>query len=97
MSWFWVLSCPMIFLVSGCKQRTPTKHSACACACSCFVTDFCQDGVQLWITSPTYNLHVLSTGVGWFSPRAELTNGRAAMLGFAALLILEASAGVPFF
>lgn len=34
---------------------------------------------------------------GPFSPRAELTNGRAAMLGFAVLCVLELSAGVPFF
>ena len=34
---------------------------------------------------------------GPFSPRAELTNGRAAMLGFAVLAALESTAGVPFF
>eukprot|EP00879_Flechtneria_rotunda_P026764 GHRR01028588.1.p2 GENE.GHRR01028588.1~~GHRR01028588.1.p2 ORF type:complete len:153 (+),score=54.81 GHRR01028588.1:789-1247(+) len=34
---------------------------------------------------------------GIFSPRAEITNGRAAMLGFAVLLALEYKAGVPFF
>jgi len=34
---------------------------------------------------------------GPFSPRAEITNGRAAMLGFAALVFLEYKAGVPFF
>ncbi|GLC47959.1 hypothetical protein PLESTB_000043900 [Pleodorina starrii] len=34
---------------------------------------------------------------GWFSPRAEITNGRAAMLGIAVLLFLEDKAGVPFF
>jgi hypothetical protein len=34
---------------------------------------------------------------GPFTPRAEVTNGRAAMLGFAVLLALEAKAGVPFF
>ncbi|KAK9815345.1 hypothetical protein WJX72_002100 [[Myrmecia] bisecta] len=34
---------------------------------------------------------------GPFSPRAELVNGRAAMLGIAALLYLEAKTGVPFF
>ncbi|KAF8072428.1 Low molecular mass early light-inducible protein HV90 [Scenedesmus sp. PABB004] len=34
---------------------------------------------------------------GVFSPRAELTNGRAAMLGFAVLAALEWRAGVPFF
>jgi hypothetical protein len=32
-----------------------------------------------------------------FTPRAELANGRAAMLGFAILLVLEANSGVPFF
>ena len=32
-----------------------------------------------------------------FTPRAELTNGRAAMLAFAVLLALEQRAGVPFF
>ncbi|GLI68005.1 hypothetical protein VaNZ11_012327 [Volvox africanus] len=35
--------------------------------------------------------------VGWFTPRAEITNGRAAMLGIAVLLLLEDKAGVPFF
>ncbi|GIL52749.1 hypothetical protein Vafri_8543 [Volvox africanus] len=34
---------------------------------------------------------------GWFTPRAEITNGRAAMLGIAVLLFLEDKAGVPFF
>eukprot|EP00775_Hariotina_reticulata_P002726 gene2726-3023_t len=34
---------------------------------------------------------------GVFSPKAEITNGRAAMLGFAILLALEYQAGVPFF
>lgn len=34
---------------------------------------------------------------GIFTPRAEVTNGRAAMLGFAILLALEYKAGVPFF
>ena len=34
---------------------------------------------------------------GMFTPRAELTNGRAAMLAFAVLLALEQRAGVPFF
>ncbi len=34
---------------------------------------------------------------GPFSPRAELTNGRAAMLGWAVISFLEVSAGVPFF
>eukprot|EP00877_Chromochloris_zofingiensis_P013543 jgi/Chrzof1/8442/Cz03g10240.t1_ELIP9[v5.2] len=34
---------------------------------------------------------------GIFSPRAEVTNGRAAMLGFAVLLLLENKAGVAFF
>ena len=35
--------------------------------------------------------------VGPFSPRAETTNGRAAMLGFGVLLLLEANSQVPFF
>ena len=34
---------------------------------------------------------------GPFTPRAELVNLRAAMLGVAAVLALEAMAGVPFF
>ncbi|PNH08088.1 Carotene biosynthesis-related protein CBR, chloroplastic [Tetrabaena socialis] len=34
---------------------------------------------------------------GPFTPRAEMTNGRAAMLGIAVLLFLEDKAGVPFF
>ena len=34
---------------------------------------------------------------GIFSPRAETTNGRAAMLGFGILLLLEANSQVPFF
>jgi hypothetical protein len=34
---------------------------------------------------------------GFFTPRAEITNGRAAMLGFAVLVALEYKAGVPFF
>jgi hypothetical protein len=39
--------------------------------------------------------HKLSAG--FFTPRAEITNGRAAMLGFAVLAALEYKAGVPFF
>jgi hypothetical protein len=34
---------------------------------------------------------------GIFTPRAEVTNARAAMLGFGLLLILESKSGVPFF
>ncbi|KAG2435618.1 hypothetical protein HXX76_006821 [Chlamydomonas incerta] len=34
---------------------------------------------------------------GMFTPRAEITNGRAAMLAMAVLLLLEDKAGVPFF
>lgn len=38
-----------------------------------------------------------SEAFGIFSPRAEITNGRAACLGFLSLLILENKAHVPFF
>lgn len=34
---------------------------------------------------------------GIFTPRAEVTNGRAAMLGFVILMVLEWKSGVPFF
>ncbi|PNW72174.1 hypothetical protein CHLRE_16g679250v5 [Chlamydomonas reinhardtii] len=34
---------------------------------------------------------------GMFTPRAEITNGRAAMLALGVLLLLEDKAGVPFF
>lgn len=34
---------------------------------------------------------------GFFTPRAELTNGRAAMVGFLCILALEYKTGVPFF
>jgi hypothetical protein len=34
---------------------------------------------------------------GNFTPRAEIINARAAMLGFGILLLLEAKAQVPFF
>ena len=36
-------------------------------------------------------------GAGVFSPKAEVTNGRAAMLGIAILLVLEQNAGASFF
>eukprot|EP00803_Ostreobium_quekettii_P005272 evm.model.scf_3647.2 EVM.evm.TU.scf_3647.2 scf_3647:5004-5492(-) len=36
-------------------------------------------------------------GAGPFSPAAEKTNGRLAMLGFAALLLIEQQAGACFF
>lgn len=38
-----------------------------------------------------------SEAFGVFTPRAEITNARAAMLGFAILLLLESKSGVPFF
>lgn len=38
-----------------------------------------------------------SCNAGIFTPRAEITNARAAMLGFAALLFLENTSNVPFF
>ncbi|KAL3131353.1 hypothetical protein ABBQ38_000638 [Trebouxia sp. C0009 RCD-2024] len=38
-----------------------------------------------------------SEAFGPFTPRAEITNGRAAMLGFAILAVLENKSGVPFF
>lgn len=34
---------------------------------------------------------------GYFTPRAEIVNARAAMLGFGLLLLLESKARVPFF
>ena len=34
---------------------------------------------------------------GWFTPVAEITNGRAAMLAFGILLFLEYKSGVPLF
>ena len=34
---------------------------------------------------------------GPFTPRAEIANGRAAMLGFAGVMALEYYSGVPFF
>lgn len=42
-------------------------------------------------------LAAMGNAVGIFTPRAELTNGRAAMLGFAILVALEYNTGVPFF
>lgn len=44
-----------------------------------------------------YNLTRLMHGAGIFTPRAEITNARAAMLGFATLLLLEDKSHVPFF
>lgn len=38
-----------------------------------------------------------SEAFGAFTPRAEITNARAAMLGFAVLLLLENKSAVPFF
>ena len=34
---------------------------------------------------------------GWFTPVAEITNGRAAMLAFGVLLFLEYKSRVPLF
>lgn len=34
---------------------------------------------------------------GWFTPQAEVTNARAAMLGIAVVAVLEWNAGVCFF
>ena len=34
---------------------------------------------------------------GFFSPEAEMLNGRAAMIGFALLLAIEAKSGSAFF
>ncbi len=42
-------------------------------------------------------LTYLQCYAGIFTPRAEITNARAAMLGFAILLLLENKSGVPFF
>lgn len=46
-------------------------------------------------------MHLLTSAccahAGRFSPKAEVINGRLACLGFAALLILESKAKVPFF
>lgn len=42
-------------------------------------------------------LTCLQCYAGIFTPRAEITNARAAMLGFAILLLLEHKSGVPFF
>ncbi len=39
----------------------------------------------------------LTVSAGAFSPKAEVTNGRAAMLGIAILLLLEQNAGASFF
>jgi hypothetical protein len=53
----------------------------------------------LWIVAsmvPVMN-SARQEAFGIFSPRAELTNGRAAMVGFVCLLALEYKTGVPFF
>ena len=50
-----------------------------------------------------YKGHIFKTLIvrvvdaGWFTPRAEITNARAAMLGFAVVAALEWNAGVCFF
>lgn len=56
-------------------------------------------GLAVWVYA---SLAPICKGVkqeafGPFSPRAELANGRAAMLGFAVLYYLENNAGAPFF
>lgn len=40
---------------------------------------------------------VESEALGFMSPKAEMINGRTAMIGFAALLLIEANAGTAFF
>ncbi|GMH41021.1 hypothetical protein BSKO_08931 [Bryopsis sp. KO-2023] len=40
---------------------------------------------------------VESEPLGFMSPKAEMINGRAAMMGFASLLLIEAQAGAAFF
>lgn len=56
-------------------------------------------GLLLWVYASMVPLlkGARHEAFGIFTPRAELTNGRAAMLGFAILVALEYNAGVPFF
>ena len=49
------------------------------------------------LSHPSPLLPALLHYAGPFSPRAELANGRAAMLGFVVLYYLEYNAGAPFF
>lgn len=59
-----------------------------------------QAHIQSLKTCPPSEQRVnLSLGVlaGAFSPKAEVTNGRAAMLGIAVVLLLEQNAGASFF
>ncbi|GFR47881.1 hypothetical protein Agub_g9691 [Astrephomene gubernaculifera] len=54
-------------------------------------------GVWVWASLVPVLKGAKMEAFGWFTPRAEITNGRAAMVGFAVLLWLEDKAGVPFF
>jgi hypothetical protein len=51
----------------------------------------------LLLTPAVCSVVVCMCLTGIFTPQAEITNGRAAMLGFAVLAALEYKAGVPFF
>ena len=44
-----------------------------------------------------FNKEKEAKALGPFTAQAEMLNGRAAMMGFAALLALEATSGMPFF
>eukprot|EP00798_Chlamydomonas_sp_ICE-L_P024927 gene24927-10578_t len=51
----------------------------------------------VWASLVPITKGVKNEAFGPFSPRAEIVNGRAAMLAFVALAVLENKAGVPFF
>lgn len=82
------------------------------CVHVCMRVHGVREGVQMWDPkmlnvdlvamlqvhgSRTPNASNTGLPAGFFTPRAEMTNGRAAMLAWAALLGLEYAAGVPFF
>jgi hypothetical protein len=53
--------------------------------------------VWIWATMVPVMHGAILEPFGPFTPRAEIANGRAAMLGFAGVVALEYYKGVPFF
>ena len=61
------------------------------------IHEFLFYGLWVWASMVPIMAGARSESFGVFTPRAEITNGRAAMLGIACILALEYKSGVPFF
>jgi hypothetical protein len=86
----------MIGILAGSYDESKTGHMFVYQAMHAPVTTYLW--LVLWVVASMIPLlkGARLEPFGIFTPRAEVANGRAAMIGFAVILALEYKTGVPF-